>query len=143
VRWLRDERITLAHHGQLFDVIGLSCTHKPFEDIVRLKSLLTTDGEERFTILLYHSPDLAPEAAVTGIDLQLSGHTHGGQVCLPFWGAVFAGSLYGTLLAQGRYQLGRMTLYVTRGVGLEGKGAPRVRFLCPPEIVLWEIGGAA
>lgn len=33
-----------------------------------------------------------------------------------------------------------MTLYVTRGIGLEGKGAPRVRFLCPPEIVLWEIG---
>jgi len=41
----------------------------------------------------------------------------------------------------GRRQVDEMTLYVTRGLGLEGKGAPRVRFLCPPEIILWEIGG--
>jgi predicted MPP superfamily phosphohydrolase len=39
----------------------------------------------------------------------------------------------------GRYQLGQMTLYTTRGIGMEGLGAPRARFLCPPEIVLWEI----
>jgi hypothetical protein len=41
----------------------------------------------------------------------------------------------------GRYELGSMTLYTARGVGLEGLGAPRARFLCPPEIVLWEISG--
>jgi uncharacterized protein len=35
-----------------------------------------------------------------------------------------------------------MALYVTRGIGLEGKGAPRVRFLCPPEVVLWEISAS-
>jgi hypothetical protein len=38
----------------------------------------------------------------------------------------------------GRYQIDALTLYVSRGIGMEGKGAPRVRFLCPPEIILWE-----
>jgi predicted MPP superfamily phosphohydrolase len=37
--------------------------------------------------------------------------------------------------------VGQMVLYVTRGIGMEGKGAPRVRFLAPPEIILWEIDG--
>jgi predicted MPP superfamily phosphohydrolase len=63
-------------------------------------------------------------------------------VRLPVFGALFTGSLYGKRFESGRRQVGTMTLYVTRGLGLEGKGAPRVRFLCPPEIILWEIGGA-
>jgi hypothetical protein len=95
----------------------------------------------RFTLLLYHSPDLAPEAAALGVDLMLSGHTHGGQVRLPWFGALYTSSLYGKRYEAGRYALGRGTLYVSRGIGMEGKGAPRVRFLCPPEIVLWEIEG--
>lgn len=136
--WLRDERITLEYYGQTFDVIGLTCTHEPFEDGPRLRALI--DGRsERFTILLYHTPDLAPEASGAGVDLQLSGHTHGGQVRLPFYGALYTSSLYGKRFESGRYQIGGLTLSVTRGIGLEGKGAPRVRFLCPPEIVLWEI----
>jgi uncharacterized protein len=71
--------------------------------------------------------------------LQLSGHTHGGQVRLPFYGALFTASLYGKVFEAGRYKLKDLTLYITRGLGLEGAGAPRVRFLCPPEITLWEI----
>jgi hypothetical protein len=89
--------------------------------------------------LLYHSPDLAPLAAKFDIDLQLSGHTHGGQVRLPFIGALFTGSLYGKRFEMGRYQLGKLILFITRGLGLEGAAAPRVRFLCPPEVILWEI----
>ena len=138
LRWLRDERVTIEKGGQLIDVVGLTCTHKPFIDGPRLKDLT---GPNRFTILLYHSPDLAPEAAAAGIDLQFSGHTHGGQVRLPFYGALFAGSLYGKAFESGRRQLNGLTLYVTRGIGMEGAGAPRVRFLCSPEIIVWEIDG--
>ncbi|MBE0695403.1 MAG: phosphohydrolase, partial [Anaerolineaceae bacterium] len=88
-------------------------------------------------------PDLAPNAANTGaIDLQVSGHTHGGQIRVPGFGAFFAASLYGKRFESGRSQVGNMTLYVTRGIGLEGKAAPRVRFFCPPEIILWEIDGS-
>lgn len=141
LRWLRGERVTLARHGHRFDVVGLACSHKPFEDAPQLRALLDESVNDRFTILLYHSPDLAPEAAEMGIDLQLSGHTHAGQIRLPGIGPLMTGSLYGRALESGRKQLGDLTLYVTRGIGLEGKGAPRMRFLCPPEIILWEISG--
>jgi hypothetical protein len=140
IRWLRDEMVTLDHLGQYIDVVGLTCTHKPFLDAPRLHAALN-GTPERFTLLLYHTPDLAPDAAALGVDLQLSGHTHGGQVRLPFYGAIYAGSLYGKRFEAGRRQVGDMTLYVTRGIGLEGKGAPRVRFLCPPEVILWELSG--
>lgn len=140
LRWLRDEKVTLNHNGQTVDLVGLACTHKPFADRPVLDRILN-GRPQNFTALLYHSPDLAPEAAEAGVDLQLSGHTHGGQVRLPFLGAFYAGSLYGKQLERGRYDVNGLTLYVTRGLGLEGKGAPRVRFLCPPEIILWELGG--
>lgn len=139
LRWLQDELLTLDFEGQPFSLIGLSCTHRPHQDKQRLLDLLKGQPLSPFNILLHHSPDLAPAAAKLGIRLQLSGHTHGGQICLPFFGALFTASLYGRVFASGRYALDQLTLYITRGLGLEGMGAPRVRFLCPPEVTLWEI----
>lgn len=143
VRWLNDERVSLRHRGQPIDLVGVSCTHKPFVDGPKLSEVLNHEPPPlpHFTILIHHTPDLAPEAAEAGVDLQLSGHTHGGQVRLPMYGALYAASLYGKRFEAGRRQVGDLTLYVTRGIGLEGKSAPRVRFLCPPEIILWEISG--
>ncbi|MCX7840353.1 MAG: metallophosphoesterase, partial [Anaerolineae bacterium] len=138
IRWLRDERVTVMHHGQPIDLVGITCTHNPQTDGASLDNILHGDPDD-FTLLLYHTPDLAPIAAAQGVDLQLSGHTHGGQIRAPFFGAFFTSSLYGKRFEAGRYQLDTLTLYVSRGIGLEGKGAPRARFLCPPEIVLWEI----
>ncbi len=141
--WLEEDCLTVEANGQAINVAGLTCSHRPFVDGPKLEAL-TAQMDGRFTILAYHTPDLAPNAANTGsIDLQLSGHTHGGQIRLPGYGALFAASLYGKRFESGRRQVGDMTLYVTRGIGLEGKAAPRVRFLCPPEIILWEIDGVA
>jgi hypothetical protein len=137
--WLRDECVMLEHEGKMIEIVGLNCSHRPFIDGPNLTRVLNGAGRERFRILLYHSPDLAPEASQAGIDLQLSGHTHGGQVRIPFYGALYASSLYGKRFEMGRKHVGGLTLYVTRGIGLEGGGAPRVRFHCPPEIVLWEL----
>ena len=92
-------------------------------------------------------PDLAPEAAAAGVDLQLSGHTHGGQIRMPVYGALITSSIYGKRFEMGYYPVessGRerpMTLYVSRGIGLEGGIAPRARFLSPPEIILWSLQG--
>jgi uncharacterized protein len=140
IRSLHGEKVALRHNGREFDLVGLECTHKPFLDEPKMLAALG-GRSDRFTILLYHTPDLAPEAAVAGVDLMLSGHTHGGQVRIPGMGAVYASSLYGKRFEEGRYLLDRMTLYVSRGIGMEGLSAPRVRFLCPPEITLWEISG--
>ena len=129
--------------------MGLRCTHKPFVDGPRLRAVLAAARQPAppasppFTVLLYHTPDLAPEAAEAGVDLQLSGHTNAGQVRLPGYGALYAASLYGKSFESGRIEQDELTLYVTRGIGMEGKGAPRVRFLAPPEIILWELCGPA
>jgi uncharacterized protein len=138
IQLLEENKISLHKNGHSIDLVGLSCTHKPFIDAPRLKLLLPTPSEN-FTVLLYHSPDLAPEAAEAGVDLQLSGHTHGGQIRVPLFGAFFTGSLYGKTFEAGRSQIKKMVLYITRGIGMEGAAAPRIRFLCPPEIILWEI----
>ena len=94
-----------------------------------------------FNICLTHAPGLIPEAARAGFDLYLCGHTHGGQVRLPVWGALVTLSVHGKRFESERYTVDGMTAYVTRGVGLEGGIVPRVRFLCPPEVVLIEIEG--
>jgi len=136
--WLKDQRVSVDIRGDELDLIGLTCTHLPHEDLPRLEKL-AAQPSGNYTILLYHSPDLAPNAANFEIDMQLSGHTHGGQVRLPWIGSIFTGSLYGRKFQAGKYHLNNLLLYITRGIGMEGAGAPRVRFLCPPEIILWEL----
>jgi predicted MPP superfamily phosphohydrolase len=138
--WLRDETIPISLHGNTFSLTGMTCSHKPFRDAPILETLAGHTNRQ-FSIFLYHSPDLAPNAAHLGFDLQLSGHTHGGQVCIPLYGPLFTASLYGRQFQSGRYLIENMILYITRGIGLEGKAAPRIRFLCPPEVIHWEIVG--
>ncbi len=141
VEWLKGEKITIPLASGTLDLVGLTCTHRPNIDGEKLKALIP-QHPENFTLLLYHSPDLAPIAAKLGVDLQLSGHTHGGQVRIPGFGALVTGSLYGKLFEVGRIAVGNMVLYVTRGIGLEGAAAPRLRLFCPPEMILWEIQGS-
>jgi uncharacterized protein len=143
IRCLAEERVPLGDEAARIDVVGLACSHQPHVDGPRLARMTASASPSRFTLLLYHSPDLAPHAEELGVDLMLSGHTHGGQVRLPWFGALYTSSLYGKRFEAGRYALGRTTLYVSRGIGMEGKGAPRVRFLCPPEVVLWELEASA
>ncbi len=84
------------------------------------------------TILLWHEPDLAPFAARYAPMLQLSGHTHGGQVRLPRFGAITLPRL-GRKYVSGRYLVGAMPLYVSNGIGMY---RPPVRLNCPPELTV-------
>lgn len=92
---------------------------------------------DAITILLWHEPDRAEDAARFGPLLQLSGHTHGGQVRIPFLGEVSAPVL-GRRFVQGRFEVGDMTLYVSNGIGMY---RPPVRFNCPPEVTLIHLMG--
>jgi uncharacterized protein len=141
--WLQDEVVTIPFEGDEIQLVGMNCSHDPQVDSARLQEILEPQaGIPRFRILLYHSPDMAPETSTQAIDLQLSGHTHGGQVRLPIYGALYTASLTGKRFESGRRQVGPLTLYVTRGIGMEGAAAPRVRFLCPPEVILWYISSS-
>lgn len=86
-----------------------------------------------FAVLLAHSPDVADDAAEHGFALQLSGHTHGGHLRLPVLGP-FARPRYGMRYVMGRYQVGQMALYVSRGLG----GMP-LRLGCRPEATIFTL----
>ena len=141
ITWLMEQSQRVQVNGGTLNLVGLTCTRRRDVDGQRLRSLL--DGAEAacFTLLLYHSPDLMPDATDLGIDLYLCGHTHGGQIRAPLFGAIFTSSDFGKRYEMGRYTEGQTTLYVSRGVGMEGLGAPRARFLSPPEVVLWTLSG--
>ena len=87
-------------------------------------------------ILLAHEPDFADEFSLLGrFDLQLSGHSHGGQVCLPT-GIPIRLPGFGQKYPRGQYQVNEMILYTNRGIG--SSGIP-VRFNCRPEISLFTL----
>lgn len=140
LHWLNDQSVTLKLGEDTLQITGVTCTHLPERDLAKLQIFYVPDPAA-LSILLYHSPDFAPLAASQGFDLQLSGHTHGGQVRLPFFGALYAASLYGKLFESGRYLVKEMSLYVTRGLGMEGGIAPRVRLFCRPELIVWDMIG--
>jgi len=139
ITWLPETIEELDANGHTIWIAGLNCLRERYLDVPRLRRLLGTPRTPEFTLLLYHSPDLMPEAVEAGIDLYLCGHTHGGQIRLPLFGALITRSDFWKRYEMGRYEEGNTTLYVSRGLGMEGLGAPRARFLAPPEIVLWTL----
>jgi uncharacterized protein len=127
--------------GRKLSMIGLDCSHDPEYDFRRLENLLDGKPKEAPQVLLYHSPELGLALDGKGIDLYLCGHTHGGQVRLPWIGALVTSSQLGKRFEMGRYNVNGTLLYVSRGIGMEGLCMPRLRFLSPPEITLFEISG--
>jgi hypothetical protein len=125
-------------------LVGITCTFDARTDGQTLDQVMATIPDSPpapFTLLLYHSPDLMPQAVRAGVDLYLCGHTHGGQIRLPLVGALVTSSRFWKKYEMGRYVEKNTMMYVSRGIGMEGMGAPRARFLCPPEIELIELRG--
>ena len=83
-------------------------------------------------ILMAHEPDYADQVVGSGVDLILSGHTHGGQVRIPFMPLMDLPPM-GEKYIEGLFAIGDLQLFVTRGIGTVG--VP-FRFRCPPEIAL-------
>ncbi|QNI34337.1 metallophosphoesterase [Alloacidobacterium dinghuense] len=96
----------------------------------------TAIRDDERVILLAHEPDILPTVAKYDVDLMLSGHTHGGQVRIPFLPPVQLPPL-GKEYIEGHFQVGRTQLYVNRGIGTTGLP---FRFNCPPEITVITLG---
>jgi predicted MPP superfamily phosphohydrolase len=84
------------------------------------------------TILMAHEPDYADYVARRPVDLQLSGHSHGGQVRFPFLRPLYLPEL-GQKYIAGLYKIGPLTLYTNAGLGTV---ILPIRWNCPPEITL-------
>lgn len=124
--------------------IVLAGVDDPVNDLDRLGDALAGAPADLFTLALMHSPDSVAEAVLRGVDVVLSGHTHGGQVKLPFYGALYTHSVLGRRMSDGYYgrarlrravglRPGRTQLYVTRGLGISGLA---LRFLARPELTI-------
>ncbi|MFD8529110.1 metallophosphoesterase [Streptosporangium canum] len=134
VRPLQNERVEIAHGGAVLDLAGVNdVAGDPTGDGPDFERALGGRDRSRSTVLLAHQPVQAYQAAAHGVDLQLSGHTHGGQM-VPF-------NLVVPLqqpVVSGLGEVDGTRVYVTRGAGFWG---PPVRVGAPPEITLLELRG--
>ncbi len=133
---LLDEKIVaLRKNGETVYVSGLTC-----ENPSAFRNLLQSVPDGHYSVFLYHYSDLVEDLARLNVDLYLCGHTHGGQVALPLYGALITLSKFGKKYESGMYTVGDTILYVNRGLGLETGLAPKVRFFARPEITVFDIG---
>ena len=136
-RVLRNERVAIGQDGG-FDLIGVddpSGSSWLAGHGTDLPAALRGRDPSRASVLLAHRPDDVLEAARHGIGLQLSGHTHGGQITPIGWALERLRQPY----VFGLYDVGKTTLYVTSGAGYWG---PPMRLATRSEIVLFELAGA-
>ncbi len=92
-------RVVLGSEGRVITLLGLDCTHHIAPDAAVLRRVAEQAGDDAPLLLLYHSPELMPQAAEAGIDLYLCGHTHGGQVRLPIIGPLLTSSQLGRAMS--------------------------------------------
>lgn len=126
--------VSIPIHGRSVWVGGLTVDA---ED--RLRPLLSGAPPGQLRILLHHYPDEVLRAADLGTDLYLAGHTHGGQVALPFYGALVTLSKLGKRFESGLHRVGTTWEYTNRGIGMEGGTSPRVRFAARPEVTVIDV----
>jgi len=138
IKLLEDAMEPVEFNNNKFYLIGVNNVNLLLDKLALL-SLADKLPPESFKLLLYHTPDLIEPAVVLKIDLYLTGHTHGGQIRLPFYGALITASVFDKKFEKGLYEIMDTKMYVSRGLGMEGNGAPRARFLSPPEIVVINI----
>lgn len=129
---LKDQRTALMIRGERLDLAGVRFWTKAASDIAKV--LRGTGGT---TVLLAHDPRRLAEAAALGVQLVLSGHTHGGQVIVPGIGALVKRAF--PVLA-GFAARGNTSLFVSRGVGTV---YVPVRINCPPDVAVLTLRSAA
>jgi uncharacterized protein len=129
---LRNTVRTLRRGGAVLHLCGMDDVREGTPDLDRALQDLPEEGA---AVLLIHEPDFADESAATGrFDLQLSGHSHGGQVGVPLLRYPFLPKL-SRKYQTGLYRVGDMFLYTNRGLGAH----PRFRFNCRPEITVFTL----
>lgn len=118
--------------GQLY-IAGIDDYRAQKDD---LNSILTTLPGNVPAILLAHEPDFAEISSLSGrFALQISGHSHGGQILLPLIGSLFL-PRYGRKYPSGMYRINGMVLYTNRGLGTSWIN---LRYNCPSEITLFNL----
>jgi uncharacterized protein len=127
IKLLKNQLVTINRGSEQLSIGGVDDVWAGKPD---LKAVLKNLGSKQGAILLAHEPDFADIAAASHqFDLELSGHSHGAQVRVPFSNVVLP--YLGRKYPHGQYQVLDMIQYTNRGIGL---GGIPIRFNCRPEI---------
>jgi uncharacterized protein len=141
IKVLRNENVRIEKDGASLYVAGVA---DPWSYRADLDLALHGVPAGSCVILLAHVPDFLTTAAKgtglpsRGVDLQLSGHNHGGQIKLPFFGPLLVSSRYGRRYAEGLHKMRRTLMYANRGLG----GKPAVRWGARPELTRFVLRSA-
>ncbi|MFN8642188.1 MAG: metallophosphoesterase [Candidatus Binatia bacterium] len=138
---LRDAAITIDCDGASLHVIGLDDRGKDWARGIsfdpQLAELLAAAPADVPVLLLAHRPDIFAQAAAAGVPLTLAGHTHGGQLALPWFGGRRRNlAEFVTAFHRGLFRRAEAHLYVNSGLGVTGQ---RIRLFTPREITLAEL----
>ena len=131
IRVLLNECETIVRKDQRIYLAGIDDAHFFRVDNIEKAALSIPRGE--FSILLSHTPEVYRQAAHANFDLMLSGHTHGGQICLPGSIPIKLEAVLPRRTGAGPWQYSDMTGYTSVGAG---SSVVPVRLNCPPEITL-------
>ena len=131
IRVLLNETVAIVRDGQRLHLAGIDDAHYYRVDNIEKAALQIPDGE--FSVLLSHTPEIYRQAAHADFDLMLSGHTHGGQICLPGAVPITLDATLPRRMGSGSWRYRGMVGYTSVGVG---SCIVPVRLNCPPEITL-------
>jgi uncharacterized protein len=127
---LINESVEIIKEDQKILITG---TDDPFYFYTESALLSLETKGYNFKIAMVHTPELAKAASENRYDLYLCGHTHGGQVCLKEGIPLISHQFEGKKFSHGKWNIGTMTGYTSKGVGVSGLP---VRFNCKPEITV-------
>ena len=127
VRFIINSSTTIRRGSAELPVFGVDEVYRGEPDIEAAFARVNRSGPR---IGVTHHPDLIDQLADRRIDLIVCGHTHGGQIRFPFFGAIVVPSRHEGRYASGFHRVGAALMYVSRGIG----AVPPIRILCRPEI---------
>ena len=131
IRILLNESVVLERGDQRLHVAGIDDAH--FYGMGDIEKAVASIPRDEFSILISHTPEIYREAASAGFNVVLSGHTHGGQICLPGQIPITLDSILPRAMGSGAWEYDGMLGYTSVGAG---SSVVPVRFNCPPEITL-------
>ncbi len=137
ILWDRKSKVIRIGENKI-GLIGLGLPD--YRNKTLIWSLRREIPEDIYSILISHYPDSVMHQPNEKVDLILAGHTHGGQVQVPFLGPILTLSRVPRLIAAGGLNAYENTdIIVSRGLGAEGHVAPRIRFGARPHLILLEL----
>ena len=137
IRMLLNECVSLWRANEQIYLVGIDDAH--FYRVDNIEKAASTIPPASFTILLSHTPEVYRHAAHAGFDLLLSGHTHGGQICLPRSVPITLDSVLPRRFGSGLWRYHEMIGYTSVGVG---SSVVPIRLNCLPEITLHRLHSA-